>query len=73
MNVFWNLRPNSSGLWQIVSEQFTRPATSVSSGASSKINPDNRNLLNGIKQMNENPDTKAFVDQFKKIREQQQH
>jgi hypothetical protein len=74
MYVFWNLRRNSSGVWQIASEQFTKPATSVrAANASSNLNPGNQNLLDGMKQMNDNPDTKAFVERMKKIREQQNH
>ena len=78
MNVFWNLRRSPSGVWQIISEQFTRSAPAVSAVRGSSGTPSSKmgfgspNLNDGIRQMNENPDTKAFVDRFKKLREQQQ-
>jgi hypothetical protein len=71
MYVYWNLRRNSSGVWQIASEQFRRAATSARSAhASSNLNFGNQNLPDGIKQMNDNPDTKAFYEHIKKLREQ---
>jgi hypothetical protein len=84
MYVYWNLRRNPAGVWQITSERFTKPAMSLTranlahsmsmtpTNPAAAVNASNP-WLDSIKQMNENPDTKAFFERMKKMREQQNH
>jgi len=76
MYVYWNLRRNPSGAWQITSERFVKPAvslTSANSRPSPSVNAQYQNLPDGVKQMNDNPDMKAFVERIRKLREQQKN
>lgn len=80
MYVYWNLRRNRSGVWQIASERFTKPAMSLTpANPAPAMNPQTpaMNPQNGwqdsMKQMNDNPDMKAFMEHMRKLQDQQKH